>query len=119
MAENPLLEIDPEVFKFEDLSGQITIDNTFGQLVVDDSMAVDSPTGQLVIATTNSAKAGLYEFLIKEQSDINTFINMFTTTVSVTVSDFCYYATIAVDPAIIEVEYTAGDSPLVISLATI
>ena len=89
MAENPLLEIDPEVFKFEDLSGQITIDNTFGQLVVDDSLAVDSPTGQLIIATTNSAKAGLYEFFIKEQSDINTFINMFTTTVSVTVSDFC------------------------------
>ena len=119
MVEDPLLVIDPEVFTFEDLSGQITIDNSLGQLVVDDSLAVDSPTGQLIIATTDSAKAGLYELLIKEISDISTYSNMFTTTVSVTVSDFCYYATIAVDPAIIEVEYTAGDSPLVINLATI
>ena len=119
MVEDPLFVIDPEVFTFDDLSGQIIIDNTLGQLVVDDSLEVDNPIGKLVIATTDSAKAGLYEFLIKEQSDINRFPNMFTTTVSVTVSDFCYFATIAVDPAIVEVEYMAGDSPLVISLATI
>ena len=75
--------------------------------------------GQLTISTSNRVKIGLFQFLIKEHSDIAPTVNMFTTEVSVTVVDFCFDASLMVDSEVLELTYTAGDDPLVIELAEI
>ena len=78
MADDPLLEIDSTMFTFDEVLRQLTI------------------------SSTDRTKIGLYQFLITERSDIAASVDIFTTQLDVTVTDFCLGATLAVDTEIIE-----------------